>query len=152
MIVFELVISESHYHDWRGWNVQKRTYQRNIHLPQWGGRVHITVGKNEVVPTRLGVSTPSPQVIAWDALDPIEDWSFSLRLKDSVPSRLSWSHAELEKAGQFCGLIAGMRVEWKRSWSWTIKFIQPTQIYSPITLNFLNFIVPLVTKLSLNFL
>ena len=38
-----------------------RTYQRNIHLPQQGGRFYITVGKNGVFPTRLGISSPSTQ-------------------------------------------------------------------------------------------
>ena len=36
-----------------------RTYQRNICLPQQGGRFHITVGKNGVFPTRWGISSPS---------------------------------------------------------------------------------------------
>ena len=33
----------------------------------------LTVGKDELVPMKLGVSTPFIQVIAWNTLDPIED-------------------------------------------------------------------------------
>ena len=172
------MVSESHCDGWWGWNIKMRTYQRNICLPQQGGRFHITVGKNGVFPTRLGISSPSTQAsqvalevknlsfnagdmihesgrsperghgnpfqnsclenpmdkgacwaivhgvakswtwlkrlsrhehtastqfIAWDTSDPIEDWPFSLKLKDSVPSRLSWSHAELEKTTNSMG-------------------------------------------------